>query len=144
VIAGEAATPVSSPRRELAAAEVFAAHQLLAQYARHADDGRAEEWAALFGDDGVLAAFGREFTGRERLKRFALRSPKGVHIMSSPHLSDGGDGVVVAYSSFLFVNSETAAVMAGWYLDQMIPGEDGQFRFARRGIDLRVGGDGPS
>ncbi len=131
-------------KRELGAAEVFAAHQLLADYARYADDGQAEAWAALFGDDGVLAAFGREFTGQERLTRFALRSPRGVHIVSSPHLSRGEGGVVTAHSSFLFVNGETAAVMAGWYVDQMVPREDGQFRFVRRGIDLRVGGEGSS
>jgi SnoaL-like domain len=135
---------VSSDKRELMASEVFAAHQLLADYARYADDDEAEAWAGLFGDDGVLAAFGREFSGKERLTRFARRSPKGVHIVSSPHLSGTDDGMVTAHSSFLFVNRETAAVMAGWYLDQMIPRGDGQFRFVRRGIDLRVGGEGPS
>jgi 3-phenylpropionate/cinnamic acid dioxygenase small subunit len=135
---------VLSDRRELVASEVFAAHQLLANYARYADEGQADAWAALFGDDGVLAAFGREFTGQERLTRFALRSPRGVHIVSSPHLSRGDDDVVMAHSSFLFVNGETAAVMAGWYRDQMVPGDDGQFLFVRRGIDLRVGGEGAS
>jgi hypothetical protein len=135
---------VPSEARELEVPEVFAAHQLLADYARYADDGQAEAWAALFGEDGVLAAFGREFTGQERLTRFALRSPRGVHVLSSPHLSSGENGVVIAHSSFLFVNEETAAVMAGWYLDHMIPSELGQFRFARRSIDLRVGGEGSS
>lgn len=136
--------PVPPMRREVVASEMFAAHQLLADYGRYADDGQSEAWAALFGDDGVLAAFGREFTGQERLTRFAQRSPRGVHITSSPHLSIGEDGVVTAHSSFLFVHGETAALMAGWYLDRMVPADNGRFRFARRGIDLRVGGEGSS
>jgi hypothetical protein len=119
--------------------EVMAVQRLLADYARHADDREVDAWTALFATDGVLVVFGKELSGQERLTRFLLRSPNGVHIQSVPHLSRGAHGTFVVRSSFLFANGETRDVMAGWYLDTMITAKTGEMLFARREIDLRVG-----
>ena len=114
-----------------------AAERLLVDYARLVDDREAERWADLFGSNGALVLGEREISGKERLTKFATRSVRGVHVQGVASFTSQPDGTVASTSSFVFVNVETAAVIAGWYRDVLTPDGTG-YVFARRQIDIRT------
>jgi SnoaL-like domain len=128
---------MTPPDTQLDRTQRAAAERLLLDYSRFSDDSDYDGWSSLFGENGVLAVFGKDLSGAERLRRFAERAPVGVHIQGLAVFTRQPDGSVRAESSFVFVNAATRQVMAGWYHDTLVAAGDG-YRFARRQIDLRV------
>ena len=110
---------------------------LQADYARFVDTRDAKSWGDLFGADGILAVGKREIRGKDAIAEFGATSSRGVHVQAVPHVESRTDGGLEATSSFVFVNGETGALIAGIYRDELAPDGDG-FIFARRQIDMLV------
>lgn len=108
--------------------------QLLAQYCIAADQCRFEDWVALFGEDGVMHAFRRDWAGREMLMSFITNAPEGIHLNTSLQIElDGGQAKVL--SNFAFYNLDMELGSMGIYDDDLVRTEGG-WRFARREIQI--------
>lgn len=119
--------------------DLAAVWQLQADYARHVDGRDAAAWSRLFSQNGTLAVGTKEITGRDALEAFGAGSSAGVHLQGVPSVERGADGRIRAISSFMFVNAETHAVLAGEYRDDIEQTDEGLV-FARRQIEMRVRG----
>ena len=113
---------------------------LIARYARYADSGRSSDLAALFTDDGVLAAGGDDVLGRAAITAYldankaslAVRDPAGRirHHVSSQRVDLTSRTSARATSYFLAITA-TGPDHWGLYRDELV--HDGaQWRFARR------------
>jgi SnoaL-like domain len=117
---------------------VLAAVQLSADYARLIDGRDAAGFSELFTPDGCLDLGRRQVLGRPALLRFAEASPVGVHVAGLPSLTDSGtEEGVTCESAFVFVNTATGAIVAGWYRDELAWDGD-RLIFVRRLIDMRA------
>ena len=126
-----------NPTLALSLEERQAAEQLLVDYARLVDHGDVAGFAALFGDDGVLAFGGKEISTPAKLTKFAERSPSGTHLQALAVFERAEDGTVRAESAFHFITNDKQSVIAGWYHDVLTP-RGATFVFARREIEIRT------
>ncbi len=108
--------------------------QLLARYCIAADQCRFEDWVSLFGEDGVMYAFRRDWVGRDMLTSFITNAPEGIHLNTSLQIELDGDRARVL-SNFAFYNLDMELGSMGVYDDVVVRTEDG-WRFARREIQI--------
>ena len=107
---------------------------LLAEYCLASDQCRYDDWAELFGEDGVVYAFRREWSGHDTLVGFISNAPEGVHINSSIRIDLDGDRASVL-SNFVFLGHDEQVASMGLYEDEVV--RDGtRWRFARRAIRI--------
>jgi hypothetical protein len=115
----------------MVAHDLVAVIRLIAEYGARIDEQQCDAFAALFGEDGVLAVGERRVQGPAELAEFARTSPRGVHLPGLPHLA--GDDAVTPWT---FVNRDTGALVCGHYRDVLRRGDDGRLLFARRDVDI--------
>jgi|AP95_1055475.scaffolds.fasta_scaffold00478_6 hypothetical protein len=114
--------------------DIEGVRRLLAEYCLAADECRYDDWARLFGDDGVMVAFRRDWSGFEALTGFISNAPQGLHLNTSVRIDIDGDQAT-ALSNFVFFNLDRELSSMGLYADTLIREGDG-WRFARREIRM--------
>jgi ketosteroid isomerase-like protein len=122
---------------------------LIAAHAKLIDEGEASQTVAQFTDDCEVVvgpniikginAFRGAMTARE-----ANRERKTLHVWTNIHFSDVSEEVVVASSiiQLYILNPEPVPLAPSSLLkcdDRFERGGDGQWRFARRALNLIVG-----
>ncbi len=114
---------------------------LLGEYCNRLDHQRWEDWADLFASDGRMELYDGNvpatIAGRDRLIRFAQRSPRGVHVTGLPVVTDV-DGVLRSVSSWTFLNFATGQQLVGYYHDEFIDTTAG-LRFLLRSVEMMNG-----
>jgi uncharacterized protein (TIGR02246 family) len=119
-------------------------HELLARYCFALDDGRFEDMAALFTEDGVWeTAFGTG-TGRAGIVAQARsiaveRQPRRVHQTTNIVIDFNGDTATVRSNWMMFVNSDAGPAIGsgGAYEDRLVKA-DGRWWFKHRRIDRYI------
>jgi|SRR5690348_326739 3-phenylpropionate/cinnamic acid dioxygenase small subunit len=133
--------------------EKEAIREVLAEYCFRLDDGRYDEMAALFTEDGTwdtafgtakgraeIAALARDIRARAGENR-----PRGIHLVTNIVIAladgSGGNAAIVRSNWTVVQNSPTGPKIGsgGGYADQMAK-EDGQWRFRYRKIDRFIAG----
>jgi hypothetical protein len=114
---------------------------LLGEYCNRLDHQRWEDWADLFVDDGRMELFDGNglstIAGRDRLIRFAVRSPRGVHVSGMPALTEVS-GALRSVSSWTFANLATGEQLVGYYHDELVDTPAG-LRFLVRRVEMMNG-----
>ncbi len=110
------------------------------------DDGRFEEWAALFADDARFHVMGRTYEGRSTIRAFIEKGQapdlRGKHLCGAPLIiEDGFGGHARAWTDFAFVAKSNEISSAGRYHDHLVRGGDDRWRFTLREIVFT--GDAP-
>jgi 3-phenylpropionate/cinnamic acid dioxygenase small subunit len=108
--------------------------RLLAEYCLACDECRFDDFASLFGEDGVVQAFRRDWVGHDTLVGFISNAPEGIHINSAIRIDLDGDRAEVL-SNFVFFTLDNHVGSMGTYADVVVRAED-NWRFARREIRL--------
>lgn len=122
--------------------DIDAIRWLLAEYCLASDENRHEDWARLFGDEGVMYAFRREWVGLDTLVGFISNAPEGIHLNTSIRIDLDGDQAQVL-SNFVFFTHDQAVGSMGLYEDEVV--RDGsRWRFARRAIRIAKPSDAAS
>jgi hypothetical protein len=117
---------------------------LLGAYCDTLDHQRWEDWVALFAPDGRMELPGANgwatISGRDRLIRFAQRSPRGVHVSGVPTISgaSGSAGPLRSVSSWLFLDLATSEQLVGYYHDEFVDTPEG-LRFLVRRVEMMNG-----
>ena len=109
--------------------------EMLSRYGLLIDQGRVDEWEAMFVGDAEFDVPGQEplRTGPAR-RAMVEGAPRGLHLCAPPVIrSDGPDGTATTEQSFLFRNLETGQMLTGWYEDTLVKRE-AQWLFASRRI----------
>ena len=113
-----------------------AIRRLLADYCHLLDDGRFDEWIALFDEDVVFVVMGHRLRGRDDVRSFIeptqQEDDRGRHILSEPVIEVDGDTALVA-TDYVFVSRANTILSTGRYLDVMRRAPD-RWRFASREI----------
>ena len=125
-----------------------AIRRLLADYCHLLDDGRVEEWIALFDEDVVFVVMGNRLRGRDDVRSFIeptqQEDDRGRHMLSEPVIEVDGDTARVA-TDYVFVSRTNTILSTGRYLDVMRRAPD-RWCFASREIvfsgDIPLGVDG--
>ncbi len=92
--------------------------ELLGRYPQAVDRRDFSAWADLFEKDGLFTVDDKSIRGRDSLRDYVSRSPRGVHLSSLPYITlEAGEANSV--SSFLFHNAETGAMLTGYYYDRI-------------------------
>lgn len=121
-----------------------AIRKVLASYGQTCDDGRFEEFAALFATDAVFHALpGEPVQGREAIRSFmeAAYTPevRGKHLLGEP-LITLDDGAATATTDFAFMGrlpeGGWGVSVVGRYHDELARGDDGVWRFTRHTIAM--------
>src|SRR5947209_11857550 len=123
--------------------EKQAIREVLAEYCFRLDDGRHDEMAALFTEDGTWdTAFGKA-KGRAEIAALArdIRAragenrPRAIHLVTNIAIALDGDTATVRSNWTVVQNSPTGPKIGsgGAYADQMAK-EDGHWRFRYRKI----------
>jgi uncharacterized protein (TIGR02246 family) len=112
---------------------------VLSRYCHFCDEGRFEEWAELFTEDGTFTVMGQTRQGHAELRAFmeaALpRERRGRHMLSLPLIEVDGDEAR-GWTDFAFVGRSDeglAVTQAGRYHDRFVR-QDGAWRFASHEI----------
>lgn len=112
---------------------------LLARYCHTYDDGRADEFAALFVDDASFTVMGRTQHGRDAIRTnigvWDPSTPPGQHVTYNSVIRPEGDRAV-ADTDFCYLRRDTdgcAITTAGRYHDELVRTDEG-WRFASRTI----------
>lgn len=123
-------------------ADTLAIHELLAAYCHRVDDGRFDELVELFTADGGFVRGKRTYEGRAALLAFfgarqATPEQRGRHLTLNPEISiDGARARVLADFLYLrMIEGKITPVITGRYRDDLVRGDDGRWRFARRVIE---------
>jgi len=120
-----------------------AIRRLLADYCHLLDDGRFDEWIALFDEDVVFIVMGNRLRGRDEVRSFIeptqQEDDRGRHILSEPAIEVDGDTAFVV-TDFVFVSRTNTILSTGRYLDSMRR-TPGRWRFASR--EITFGGQPP-
>ncbi len=120
-----------------------AIRRLLADYCHLLDDGRFDEWIALFDEDVVFIVMGNRLRGRDGVRSFIeptqQEDDRGRHILSEPAIEVDGDTALVV-TDFMFVSRTNIILSTGRYLDAMRRTPD-RWRFASR--EIVFGGQPP-
>jgi 3-phenylpropionate/cinnamic acid dioxygenase small subunit len=109
---------------------------LLADYCQTLDQGRIDDHMELYADDCSLEVFGREFEGKDRVRRFMENAEVGQHLTGVPSVQPRGDEADVT-SDFVFFRADMALFTAGTYEDVLRRTPEG-WRFVTRRIDIRL------
>ena len=121
-----------------------AIRRLLADYCHLLDDGRFEEWIALFDEDVVFVVMGNRLRGRDDVRSFIAptqqEDARGRHMLSEPVIEVDGDTARVA-TDYVFVSRTNTILSTGRYLDVMRRAPD-RWCFASR--EIVFSGDIPS
>jgi predicted nuclease of predicted toxin-antitoxin system len=121
----------------------------LHRYGQAADAGDADIWAGLFTEEGVFAATDRDgrtlFSERGRpalaqwLRNFRAGEKRVTkHVVLAPVIEiDGARATVTSYLTRLSENAGDPydppfVLLMGRYVDSMVKGADGRWRFAER------------
>jgi len=125
-----------------------AIRRLLADYCHLLDDGRFDEWIALFDEDVVFVVMGNRLRGRDDVRSFIepmqQEDARGRHMLGEPVIEVDGDTARVA-TDYVFVSRANTILSTGRYLDVMRRAQD-RWCFASREIvfsgDIPLGVDG--
>ena len=121
-----------------------AIRRLLADYCHLLDDGRFDEWIALFDEDVVFVVMGNRLRGRDDVRSFIeptqQEDDRGRHMLSEPVIEVDGDTARVA-TDYVFVSRTNTILSTGRYLDVMRRAPD-RWCFASR--EIVFSGDIPS
>ena len=121
-----------------------AIRRLLADYCHLLDDGRFDEWIALFDEDVVFVVMGNRLRGRDDVRSFIeptqQEDDRGRHMLSEPVIEVDGDTARVA-TDYVFVSRANTILSTGRYLDVMRRAPD-RWRFTSR--EIVFSGDIPS
>ena len=113
-----------------------AIRRLLADYCHLLDDGRFEEWIALFDEDVVFVVMGNRLRGRDDVRSFIeptqQEDDRGRHMLGEPVIEGDGDTARVA-TDYVFASRANTILSTGRYLDVMRRAPD-RWRFASREI----------
>lgn len=119
--------------------EYDAIRRTLAQYAQLCDDGRFDDWADLFTEDGRFAVYDQSYTGRDELKNFMEKAQpperRGKHVIAAAVIDIEGSQAR-ASTDFVFVakrDGKFIITSAGRYIDRLVRETD-RWRFAERRI----------
>lgn len=130
----------------------------LYRYGHSIDYGLEPEWLDCFAPDGafevryrVAAKPSRRFEGRDDLARFIAAHSRAPHrwhkhLLFEPLITvDGGRARVRSYFARLDADGDgTPFVRAfGRYLDELVRGSDGKWRFAERIAEVEAATAGP-
>ena len=111
--------------------------RLLAQYCQLLDDGRFDEWIALFTDDIEFVVMGMHKSGRTELRSFIEPSQqadaRGKHMISEPWIEIESATAATATTDFAWVSKQGAVGQSGRYHDQIV-NRAGRWQFQRREI----------
>ncbi len=115
--------------------------QLLVAYCQTCDDGRFEEWTALYVEDATFTVMGTTHTGRADLRAFIEGAQpldaRGKHFLSEPKIELDGD-LARCVTDYIFLAGKGADIKvtsAGRYIDDLVRA-DGRWRFAARRIEF--------
>ena len=125
-----------------------AIRRLLADYCHLLDDGRFDEWIALFDEDVVFVVMGNRLRGRDDVRSFIeptqQEDARGRHMLGEPVIEVDGDTARVA-TDYVFASRANTILSTGRYLDVMRRAPD-RWCFASREIvfsgDIPLGVDG--
>jgi uncharacterized protein (TIGR02246 family) len=111
----------------------------IARYCMLCDDGRFDEWAELFAEDGRFHVMGTTYHGRADIQAFieAGMPPevRGKHITTNSLIAiDSWNGAAVVWTDFVFATPKGRITTLGRYHDEMERGEDKVWRFRLREI----------
>ena len=115
--------------------------RLIAEYCHHYDDGRSDDFAALFADDATFTVFGTTHRGRQAIHDNIGRQRPGMspgqHVTYNSVIDIADDASTArAWTDFLYM-SKTAdgfrTSNAGRYHDRLVHESD-RWRFASRTI----------
>ena len=126
----------------------LAIRRLLADYCHLLDDGRFDEWIALFDEDVVFVVMGNRLRGRDDVRSFIeptqQEDARGRHMLGEPVIEVDGDTARVA-TDYVFASRANTILSTGRYLDVMRRAPD-RWCFASREIvfsgDIPLGVDG--
>jgi uncharacterized protein (TIGR02246 family) len=115
---------------------------LLASYCHACDDGRFDDFAALFTEDAEFTVMGGTQTGRDAIKVWMAEAQpperRGKHLISEPAITvDDGGATASVRTDYAFVARDKSGLIvlsSGRYLDRLARGDDGRWRFASRRI----------
>jgi len=96
--------------------DLLAINNRLAEYCLAADEGRVEDWARCFTEDGEMHAFRRVWKGFDELVSHISAAPGGLHLCGLPHVTLHGDTADVVVN-FMFVTHEKEIWSMGKYVD---------------------------
>jgi uncharacterized protein (TIGR02246 family) len=125
--------------------EKDAIREVLAEYCFALDEGRFDDMAALFTDDGTWdTAFGVA-TGHPAIvalvsrirARGAQPAPRGIHLVTNVVIALDGSRAAVRSNWAVVQNGPDGPKVGsgGSYADTMVKQQDGRWRFALRRID---------
>jgi hypothetical protein len=132
--------------------DLHALQQLRARYCQYLDDGRWEQLAELFTEDGAFVGLSTA-RGRPELRTFFAGLQEGSltswwHFSSNETLDlDGDEATGETWLLQPCVVEGQSQLAAGRYTDRMVRGADGRWRFAERRVrffwwaDLQSGWD---
>jgi uncharacterized protein (TIGR02246 family) len=118
-----------------------AVRRTLAEYCQTVDDGRFEEFAALWAPEAVVRLPGQEVRGREAIRAWieAAQPPerRGRHLTLNTVLDDVGAAEVTAVSDFVFLGrgERWEVRVVGRYHDELVP-LGGRWVFRARTIEM--------
>lgn len=109
----------------------------LARYCQYLDDGRFDDWTALFAEDCEFRVMGLHLVGRDALRGFIepaqSEEMRGRHLISEPLIEVDGYRATVT-TDYAFVGRDLAVQSSGRYHDVLACGDDGEWRFLEREI----------
>jgi uncharacterized protein (TIGR02246 family) len=129
---------------------------LLAKYAKAVDFGTPEDYAALFTEDGVIHMQGKDFKGRDAIRKMitpalakpaegAPARPRMRHILSNVDIELNGDTATV-FESWATISKgadgHVGISAIGHYTDTVVK-VNGQWLFAKRVIDVDLANTPP-
>ena len=115
--------------------------RLIAEYCHHYDDGRSDDFAALFSDDATFTVFGTTHCGRQAIRDNIGRQrpgmPPGQHVTYNSVIDTADDALTArAWTDFLYMSKTDEGFRtsnAGRYHDRLVRESD-RWRFASRTI----------
>jgi len=124
----------------VSADDVLAIHSLIAEYNHRVDAGEADEWAALFTEDGTFdSGHGNPLAGRTAIAEFGRQLPSLIpgarHIATNIWVQLDGDRASARCYLQLWMPSEGGRKIAlsGIYHDEVAK-TDGVWRFVSRAV----------
>lgn len=105
--------------------------QLLARYCLLLDHDDIDAWVGLFTPDAVYEVYGREFVGRDGLRKLMTGAPGGLHLGGPPVIRMVDADRAVAQQNLLFAEALEGIMRSALYDDELVRTPDG-WRIARR------------
>lgn len=105
--------------------------QLLARYCLLLDHDDIDAWVGLFTPGAVYEVYGREFVGRDGLRKLMTGAPGGLHLGGPPVIRMVDADRAVAQQNLLFAEALEGIMRSALYDDELVRTPDG-WRIARR------------